>query len=192
MGFPEDVLTADEEVELHLRPHAKASVRPGLVLVVAVAAVTAAVVMLPDDPGGRTGVLVIGAVSLGFALVRGVWPLLVWRCTHYVFTNERILLQDGVLARERRDLPLARVNDHAMTQGLLDRVLGCGTLTIDALGDRGPAVLTAVPGVQRVQSTLYELIEADREQHRDDGDAEEDAPPVTPPGLLGRRRRGAS
>lgn len=161
MGFPDDVLTADEEVVLHMRPHPKVVVGPVLVLVVAVVALTVAWVMLPTNSGGRIGVLVVAALSGLGALVRGVWPLLVWRCTHYVFTDERILLQDGVLTRERRDLPLARVNDHSMSQRVLDRLLGCGTLTIDSLGERGPAVLTAVPHVAQVQTMLYELIEAD-------------------------------
>jgi uncharacterized membrane protein YdbT with pleckstrin-like domain len=99
-----------------------------------------------------------------------VWPLLVWRCTHWVFTDERILLQDGVVTRDRRDLPLARVNDHTTSQGLVDRVFGSGTMTIDSLGERGPALLPAVPGVMRVQTRLYELIEDDRDRGGDDED----------------------
>jgi membrane protein YdbS with pleckstrin-like domain len=167
VAFPDDVLAAEEEVVLHLHPHAKAAVRPVLVLLVALAATLVAWVMLPTDRGGRIGVLAVGGVSAFFALVRGVWPLVVWRSTHYVFTDERILLQDGVLARERRDLPLARVNDHATRQGLLERLLGCGTLTVDSVGDRA-AVLAAVPRVQRVQTLLYELIESDRELRGDE------------------------
>lgn len=159
MGFPGDVLTADEEIVAHLHPHGRAAVRPVLVLLLTTGAATATAVVLPSNPGGRLGSLVIGVACLVTALVRGVWPLLVWRCTHYVLTNERILLQDGVLTRERRDLPLARVNDHAMTQTVLDRMLGCGTLTVDVIGDRDPAVLSAVPDVARVQTTLYELVE---------------------------------
>jgi uncharacterized membrane protein YdbT with pleckstrin-like domain len=164
-------------VVLHLHPHWRAAVRPILVLAVALAATLTAWIMLPTGEGGRIGVAVVGAVSLFFAVTRGVWPLLVWRCTHYVLTDERILLQGGVLARERRDLPLARVNDHAMNQSLLDRVFGCGTLMIDSIGDRA-AVLASVPHVQRVQTLLYELIEADRERHGDD--EEEDAEPDVP------------
>ena len=191
MAFPDDVLTTDEEVVLHLRPHARTAVRPALVIVLAIAVVTLAWVMLPTNSGGRIGVLVIGAGSLYFALVRGAWPLLVWRCVHYVFTNERILLQNGVVTRDRRDLPLARINDHAMTQSLLDRLMRSGTLTIDSLGERGPAVLTAVPHVEQVQTTLYELIEADREAHdgeEDDLDADH-VPPPAQPDRTGRRRR---
>lgn len=170
MAFPDDVLTSEEEVVLHLHPHAKAAVRPVLVLLAALTVTMTAWVMLPPGDGGRIGVLVLGGVSGFFAVTRGVWPLLVWRCTHYVLTDERILLQDGVVARLRRDLPLNRVNDHVMSQSVLDRLFGCGTLTVDSVGDE-PAVLESVPGVQRVQTTLYELIEADR--RAPDSDPEE-------------------
>ena len=122
----------------------------------------------------------VGALSAFFALTRGVRPLLVWRCTHYVITDERILLQDGVVARERRDLPLARINDHVTSQTLLDRIFGCGTLRVDSIGDQA-AVLSSVPRVQQVQTMLYELIEADRERHPDDEDEiEEDEEPEVP------------
>jgi uncharacterized membrane protein YdbT with pleckstrin-like domain len=173
VAFPDDVLTAEEEVVLHLHPHARAAVRPILVLALALAAIIVAWVMLPTNDGGRIGVAVVSATALFFALSRGVRPLLVWRCTHYVFTDERILLQDGVIQRDRRDLPLARINDHAMSQSPLERLLGCGTLTVDSIGDRA-AVLAAVPHVQHVQTILYELIDADRELHADDEQEEPD------------------
>jgi uncharacterized membrane protein YdbT with pleckstrin-like domain len=92
----------------------------------------------------------------------------VWRCTHWVLTDERILLQDGVLTRDRRDVPLARINDHTMSQSVLDRIFRSGTMTIDTLGERGPAVLVSVPQIMQVQTTLYELIEDDHLREDDD------------------------
>ena len=189
MAFPDDVLTEEEEVVLHLRPHWRAAVRPVAVLAVTLAAVLTAWIMLPPGDGGRIGVAVVGAIALFLGVTQGVWPLVVWRCTHYVVTDERILLQDGVLARERRDLPLARVNDHVMSQSLLDRVLGSGTLTVDSIGDQA-AVLASVPHAQQVQTTLYELIEADRDRHGDE-DEEDDEPEVPVQRRFGRMlRRG--
>ncbi|BFU42347.1 PH domain-containing protein [Krasilnikovia sp. MM14-A1004] len=178
MRFPDDVLTDEEDVVLHLHPHARVAILPSLVLLVTLAVMIVAWVMLPTNAGGRIGVWVVGVICLVVAVRRGVWPLLVWRCTHYVVTDERILLQDGVLARERRDLPLARVNDHAMSQSLLDRLLGCGTLTVDSIGDH-VAVLASVPHVHEVQTTLYELIEHDRLRPDDDepGNEPEDDEP---------------
>ena len=182
MAFPDEVLTDEEEIVLHLHPHARTAVRPILVLVVALAAVLTVWIMLPPTTGGLIGVSVVGAVALFMALTRGVWPLLVWRSTHYVFTDERILLQDGVVARERRDLPLNRVNDHVMSQSLLDRLLGSGTLRIDSIGEQS-AVLASVSRVQHVQTLLYQLIETDRELR---GDGEDDEPEPAP--VRDRRR----
>jgi uncharacterized membrane protein YdbT with pleckstrin-like domain len=188
--FPDDILTADEEVVLHLHPHAKAAVRPILVLILGLAATIVTWVMLPADNGGLIGSAVVATIALYAGVRYGVRPLLVWRCTHYVFTDERILLQDGVIARERRDLPLARVNDHAMSQSLVDRLLGCGTLTIDSIGDQS-AVLDGVPHVQHVQTLLYELIETDRALHPDDEDDEADEPEIpAQPDRRWRLRRG--
>ncbi|GAA2527166.1 PH domain-containing protein [Winogradskya humida] len=192
MPFPDDVLTDEEEVVLHLHPHARAAVLPIVVLAAALAVMIMVWVMLPPNTGGLIGVCVVGAVAFFVAVRRGVWPLLVWRTTHYVITDERILLQDGVVARERRDLPLNRINDHVATQSLLDRVLGCGTLTVDSIGERS-AVLASVPHVQQVQTTLYELIETDRELRPDDDDEAEvlEEPVVTQRGVA-RRSPGRS
>ena len=46
MAFPEDVLTEDEHVVLHLHPHWKALIRPIAVLVLAIAAVVAGALLL--------------------------------------------------------------------------------------------------------------------------------------------------
>ncbi|HZN75368.1 MAG TPA: PH domain-containing protein [Micromonosporaceae bacterium] len=165
MAFPQDVLTTDEQVVLHLHPHWKAMIRPVFVLVLAIAAVVAGLFLLPAGTGGQVGLYAIGAVAIVLVAWLSFWPFVVWRTTHYVLTNERVLLQSGVFSRDRRDIPLSRVNDHSMGQTFIERLLGCGTLTIESAGERGQSVLTDIPGVERVQTTLYELVEADRDKH---------------------------
>jgi uncharacterized membrane protein YdbT with pleckstrin-like domain len=166
VGFPDSVLTSDEHVELHLHPHWKAMVRPVLVSLGLAAACTAAGVLLL---GHGTGESVVFLVVLGASLVLfgwlSVWPWLTWRCTHYVFTNERVIMREGVLSREGRDIPLNRINDVSFQHNLLERMLGAGTLTIESAGERGQVVLGDIPGVERVQSKLYELVEAEHEAH---------------------------
>jgi uncharacterized membrane protein YdbT with pleckstrin-like domain len=188
--FPDDVLTDEEEVVLHLHPHWKAAIRPVLMLAIALGVTIVAWVMLPMNRGGHLAFAVVAVIMLYHAIRYGVRPLVIWRCTHYVVTDERILLQDGVIARERRDLPLNRVNDHAMTQSLVDRLFGSGTLTVDSIGDRA-AVLAAVPHAHEVQTLLYELIEHERLRHPDDEDLEDDEPETPAPrrGLFGRAAR---
>ena len=185
VAFPDDVLADEEEVVLHLRPHWKAAIRPVLLLVLTVAATTVAWVMLPTNRGGRIAFGVVALIMLYHAVRYGIRPLVIWRCTHYVLTDERILLQHGVIARQRRDLPLNRVNDHATAQSPLDRLFGSGTLTVDSIGDQA-AVLTSVPRARQVQTLLYELIEQDRLRHPDE---DEDQEPELPAQRRGWFRR---
>jgi uncharacterized membrane protein YdbT with pleckstrin-like domain len=124
VAFPEDVLSADEHVVLHLHPHWKMLVRPVLMAILAVAVTTAGFVVLPFGNAGMVGSYAIAAICLVLVGVFALWPYLVWRTTHYVFTDERVLMQHGVLSRNRRDIPLARVNDHAMNQRFAERLLG--------------------------------------------------------------------
>jgi len=165
VAFPENILTEDEHVAMHLHPHWREMVRPVLVLLLGIAAVVAGFLWLPGDDNGQIALYAIGAVALLAVLWLTVWPWIVWRTKHYIFTNERVILQHGIFRRERRDIPLHRVNDHTMNQNLVDRMFGCGTLVIESAGERGQTTLIDVPKVQRVQSLLYELLDSDRDRH---------------------------
>ena len=78
-------------------------------------------------------------------------------------------MREGILSRRGRDIPLNRVNDVSFSHGLIDRVLGCGRLVVESAGEHGQLVLTEIPHVEEVQSTLYQLVE--EEQQRQDGSA---------------------
>lgn len=160
MAFPDDSLTDDEHVVLHLHPHWVKMIFPAFWTVVAGVAVIIAVVL----GWSNVAVLAIGAVGLLLFLWLAFWPFVVWRSTHFVFTNERVLLREGVLNRQQRDIPLTRVNDVSSNQNLLDRLLGCGSLTVESAGERGQSVLRNIPKVVRVQKVVYELVEADHER----------------------------
>jgi uncharacterized membrane protein YdbT with pleckstrin-like domain len=174
VGFPENVLTKDERVVESLHPHWKALIRPVFVVVLAIAVVTVAAIFLPVAGWTTPALYAIGAVALVAAIWLAFWPWLVWRTTHYVFTNERVIMRRGVLSRTGRDIPLGRINDVTFTHGIVDRMLGCGTLTIESAGERGQVVLTDIPHVEKAQSVLYELVEDDRARHTFD-DEDRDA-----------------
>jgi uncharacterized membrane protein YdbT with pleckstrin-like domain len=169
VGFPESVLTKDEQVVTHLHPHWKALIRPAFVVILAVAAVVLAAIFLPAS-WSMPGLYAVGAVALVAIGWLAFWPWLRWRTTHYVFTNERVIMRHGVFSRSGRDIPLGRINDVSFSHGIIERMLGCGTLTIDSAGERGQVVLTDIPRVEKIQSELYELVEDDRAKHTFDDD----------------------
>lgn len=171
MGFPESVLTEGEQVDMHLHPHWKVMVRPYAIGLILIAAVVVAAIFLPSGSAGSIGLLAIGAVALVLFCILTVWPWLKWRTTHYVFTSHRVIMREGVFAREGRDIPLNRVNDVSFHHNMVERMLRCGTLVIESAGERGQVTLTDIPRVEKVQSRLYALVEADHEAHTfDEGD----------------------
>jgi uncharacterized membrane protein YdbT with pleckstrin-like domain len=165
VAFPENILTDDEHVAMHLHPHWREMVRPVLVLLLGIAAVVAGWLWLPDGDSGQITLYVIGGAAFLLVAWLSIWPWMVWRTTHYIFTNERVVLQFGIFHRERRDIPLHRVNNHTMNQTLVDRMFGCGTLVIESAGSDGTTELVDMPKVQRVQTLLYELVDSDRDRH---------------------------
>jgi len=164
VGFPDDSLTNDEHVVLHLHPHWKAMITPVFWTIVAIGGIAAAAVLLPGGGGSNVALVFIGGVAVLLFLWLAFWPFVVWRSTHFVFTNERVLLREGVFNRQQRDIPLTRVNDVSSNQSLLDRLLGCGKLTVESAGERGQSVLNDIPRVVQVQKVVYELVEADHQR----------------------------
>lgn len=86
MGFPDNVLTADEKVASDLHPHWQVVVPATIVGVILAAAAIYTSYVTPDDTSGNTiqWIAVGVAVLLGIPLV--IVPFLRWRTTRYVIT----------------------------------------------------------------------------------------------------------
>jgi uncharacterized membrane protein YdbT with pleckstrin-like domain len=152
-------LTHGEDLVLRLHPHAKIMVRPALILLLIVAAVITIMLVLPRSASGQGTIrLVVGLVALLAAVIWFGTPFLRWRTTIYEVTTKRLRLREGIISRSGRDFPLNRISDVSFSQGLLDRMFGCGRLIVESPGETGQLVLTEIPDVQRVQAVLFELV----------------------------------
>ena len=163
MAFPEESLSQGEEVRLHLHPHWIVIFWPAVMAVITVGGTLAAVFLV----GINVAFYIIAAVALVLFIWLSLTPYIVWRSTHYVFTNKQVLLRTGVLRREERGIPLNKVNNVRTTQSLLDRVLRCGTLIVESAGEmHGQSELRRIPSVIRVGNTLKELVAEDIDRHQ--------------------------
>lgn len=158
MGYPDNVLAHDERVILHRHPHWKQLIGPVLALLVvtALASFGGAVVNRTDwDPQTRRIVLaVIAALWLLLVAWLTLQPFLVWRSTHFVVTDRRVMYRHGLLTRSGIDIPLARINSVEFQHGLLDRMVRSGTLVIESAA-QDPLEFNDVPNVEQVHSLLY-------------------------------------
>jgi uncharacterized membrane protein YdbT with pleckstrin-like domain len=142
---------------LRLHAHAKTLVRPALTLLFIVAAAIVISVLLPNNVTGIFR-LVLGIVALLAALIWVGVPVVRWRTTVYEVTTRRLRLREGIVTKSGRDFPLNRISDVSFSQGVLDRVFGCGRLIVESPGEMGRLVLSEIPDVRRVQAVLFQLV----------------------------------
>ena len=157
----EATLSEGERLVLKLHPHWKTLLRPILVLALIVVAALALLIFAVPHVHAHAALirLGIGAAALVATMIWFVVPLLRWSTTSYELTTRRLRLRKGILSREGRDFPLIRISDVSFSHGLLDRILGCGRLVVESAGEHGQLVLTEIPRVADVQSTLFQLVE---------------------------------
>ncbi|HMC68044.1 MAG TPA: PH domain-containing protein [Mycobacteriales bacterium] len=159
MPFPSRLLADDETVVLDLHPHWKQLALPALLLPVVVGLTTYLLFLVPSGTVRTPLRWAIVAVAVLLLLRFSVWPFVTWQTTRYVLTTRRVIIRQGVLGRSGRDIPLTRVNDVSFHHSLFERMLRCGTLTIESAGEHGQVVLPEVPDVELVQREVYRCVE---------------------------------
>jgi uncharacterized membrane protein YdbT with pleckstrin-like domain len=155
----ESELSEGEQSVLLLHPHWKILLRPTLILLVVAVIAAVLLVMIPQGSYSNSGRIAVGVVAVVVAVVFFGVPFLRWQTTTYEVTTRRVRLRRGILSRSGRDFPLARVSDISFEQGPIDRLLGCGQLTVESAGEHGQLVLAEIPQVKKVQSILFQLVE---------------------------------
>jgi uncharacterized membrane protein YdbT with pleckstrin-like domain len=152
------LLNADESVVVSTRTHAKVLLGP-LVVLIALAAAAGLLGTFTYAAGRAQPLLALVVWGLAgiLALVAVVRPFVEWLTTTYTLTDQRLITRQGFLSRRGHDVPLDRISDVAYERGLLDRVLGCGTLLVSVAGERR-VTLHDIPQVERVHLEIADLL----------------------------------
>ena len=162
MAISQNLLNDGESVVISTRTHPKALLVPVLALVLLLAVGVAAQTVIDQH--------VVTLVVWALVAIGVVWwvlrPLLIWASASYTFTDRRLITRTGVLTRHGHDIPLSRISDVASELGLVDRMLGCGTLIISDASTRGSVRLPDIPHVEDTQRRLNLLLsDLDRSAH---------------------------
>jgi len=174
MGISKKLLSDGEHVVVSVRTHPKALIGPVALLILVVAGVITAAMMQPDN---SIVALVAGVVAVPVVVVWVLIPFLRWMTSTYTVTNRRLITRGGILIRTGRDIPLFRINDVAYEKGLLDRLLGCGTLVISDASEKAGLVLPDIPNVEQVHLQISDLLFARDDGKDDDGSHVPGEPP---------------
>jgi uncharacterized membrane protein YdbT with pleckstrin-like domain len=158
------LLTDGESVVVDTRTHPKALLVPGLVLIITLA-LAIFLDRLVDNGFVSLLVWILAAVVIVWWVLR---PFLDWLTSTYTITTKRLITREGLIARKGHDIPLMRISDVAFDQGIVDRMLSCGTLVVSDASTHGSVRLHDIPQVEAVQRTLSDLLGKLHESPRND------------------------
>lgn len=105
----------------------------------------------------RTAGWVIAGIFAALQLVNLLVAWMKLRTTMYIVTNQRVMIEQGILSKSVNEIDLRYVDDSQFFQGLSDRLLGIGNVTLHSSDANTPTyVLRSV----RDPRSVRELIRA--------------------------------
>jgi uncharacterized membrane protein YdbT with pleckstrin-like domain len=174
MPFPRRLLIPDEQLVLDLRPHPIALVMPTLVTIVGfvVASWLAAKTDVAD--------WVCWVLFLILLVLYPVPKLIAWLTSNFAVTSDRVIHRQGFIAKRSMEIPLEAINDVRFEQGILDRMVGAGTLVISSASEFGRNTFDDIRHPEAVQKVIYEQGESNKKRMYQ-GSAAGQGPPPPPP-----------
>lgn len=160
MGYPQRLLSDDEEILTQFRPHWSGILKEGALVV---GALVVAVLLALQDVNGWivAGVVLIAVLIAAEGLIR-------WTTTLHVVTNERVIYRAGFIGKRGKEIPLEVINDVAFNQRIIERLFGTGDLLIESAGTHGQTRYSDIPRPEKVQTTIYKARE-ERMLHMEGG-----------------------
>lgn len=170
MSYPTKLLAPGERIAVEFKPHWRALIWPGLVLLVEVFIGSWLFFSVGRWSIGSFSLewlqWIVGAVVVFVAIWQVIIPFARWATTQYVFTTRRIIIRRGILTKQGRDMPLTKVNNVSFNVSVLGRIINYGTLMVESASDDGDMFIRDVPDVEDIQRLVYELHELDDSRRR--------------------------
>jgi len=118
-------------------------------------------VLLPIS-GELRLLLMLGAILVGVGVLNLYYYG--WRVHEYILTDQRVILNEGVLSKVSRSIAIDRIQDLTTFQGLWGRTWGFGDIELESAGREGAELLSTVPRPQQLRNAIFSQIEARRRQ----------------------------
>jgi len=99
-------------------------------------------------------------IVLALAGLPAAWVWLAWLASTVTITDERVIIQLGVMVRRTKVIPLDRVQDVSTRQNPFGQLLGYGSLEIDTAGRIENEVITHIPDPQWLREQVLTPLES--------------------------------
>jgi uncharacterized membrane protein YdbT with pleckstrin-like domain len=180
MAFPKRLLIEGEQLVLDLRPHWIALVMPVLG-VIAILVVQYLLYQLNDswfDDSGFVN-MTIGILAVVAIVAFPVRRFVSWFTSIFAVTSDRVIHREGFIAKRSMEIPLEAINDVRFEQGVVDRMVGAGSLLISSASETGTNTFRDIRHPEEVQRTIYHQGELNKKRMYQGDQAAPVAPSAT-------------
>ncbi|HEV8232681.1 MAG TPA: PH domain-containing protein [Thermoanaerobaculia bacterium] len=98
---------------------------------------------------------VIALALLAAALVHFLLRRIRASADEFVVTTRRVIRKTGLVAREAEHAPIEKIQDITVDQGVLARLLGYGTATLETASESGRIVFPDIAEPERFRSAIW-------------------------------------
>jgi membrane protein YdbS with pleckstrin-like domain len=176
MTFPTRLLIQGEELVLDLRPHPIALAFPAFLTVVGFVAATWLTTVTDINAWLWWGAYF--ALLLFYVLPK----FLNWWTSVFAVTSDRVIHRYGWISKFSMEIPLEAINDVRFEQGVVDRMVGAGSLLISSASTTGTNRFEDIRHPEEVQKTIYHQGEMNKQRmYQGRSDVAPPPAPVTPP-----------
>ena len=90
-----------------------------------------------------------------------IWNVISWEYTTYTLTNYRIILEEGVIRKNKSYIHYNKIQDINVSQGVIERLTSSGDILIFGGHEHTRMVLNDIPNPTKVENRINQLIEGD-------------------------------
>lgn len=109
------------------------------------------------------GVALVPVFGIGLLVLLRAWYLVA--SVRYRLTTQRLFVQRGLVAKDLEEVELFRVKDVTLTQSVLQRLLGTGTVVVLSTDDTAPRLeLAGLSGPLEVKEQIRGAFRAARQR----------------------------
>lgn len=90
-----------------------------------------------------------------------IWDVLSWEYTTYTLTNYRVVLEKGVIRKNKSYMHYDKIQDINVSQGIIERLSSSGDISIFGGHEHTRIILNDIPEPAKVENMINHMIEGD-------------------------------
>ena len=93
-----------------------------------------------------------------------VWDILSWRSRRYMITNKKVVVQSGIIRKEKVYMHYNKIQDISVSQSVMERIFRSGDIKISGGHEHTMLLLEDTPNPEKVENMINGMIEGDEDE----------------------------